>query len=363
MGQNKNKTALTTIGIDHSTNRQIDTIYYYYQGEKTYLTPSTNKMLVKIANNANRNRLSNLIQTDSNVEISTNIITDTLNSFIILETKINKNIDSLTLSKYRESPDVVSAYPMLRYGNGSVLNGVLDKFIVKLKPSTTLFQLQNLLTNNNCYINSVYLDSTLFFITTNETSTTSALQMANMFYETSLFEFSEPDFLIDNSFQSNDTYFNDQWGLKNTGQYGGTAGIDIKVEQAWTITEGSSNIKIAVVDDGVDRNNIDLSPNLIEGINVLDFLNTNYVYASMEQGVPKYNDDNHGTACAGIIVARKNNEGISGVAPNCKVMPINIGSFKEPHKTVTTSSLAIGILFSYLFGADVISNSWRTAPF
>ncbi|GHV08113.1 hypothetical protein FACS1894160_1860 [Bacteroidia bacterium] len=35
-------------------------------------------------------------------------------------------------------------------------------------------------------------------------------------------------------------------------------------------------------------------------------------------------DDNHGNACAGVIAASHNNEGIAGIAPNCKIMPIRI---------------------------------------
>lgn len=38
-------------------------------------------------------------------------------------------------------------------------------------------------------------------------------------------------------------------------------------------------------------------------------------------------NNNHGNACAGIIGAAHNNgEGIAGIAPNCKILPIKISS-------------------------------------
>ncbi|MBE9491801.1 MAG: peptidase S8, partial [Bacteroidetes bacterium] len=42
------------------------------------------------------------------------------------------------------------------------------------------------------------------------------------------------------------------YNLNNTGQFGGTAGIDINAPQAWNITKGSSSIRIAVIDNGVE---------------------------------------------------------------------------------------------------------------
>lgn len=55
-----------------------------------------------------------------------------------------------------------------------------------------------------------------------------------------------------------DTYYSDQWHLKNTGQAGGTSSADIKAEQAWNIFTGSSSIKIGIFDSGVDLDHVDL---------------------------------------------------------------------------------------------------------
>ena len=76
-------------------------------------------------------------------------------------------------------------------------------------------------------------------------------------------EFAEPSFFRE--MKSLNTHFTDQWGFKNTGQYVGTSGIDIKAEQAWVITRGSPNIKIAIIDEGVDLTHPDLQANIFSG--------------------------------------------------------------------------------------------------
>jgi hypothetical protein len=55
-----------------------------------------------------------------------------------------------------------------------------------------------------------------------------------------------------------------QWGLRNTGQSppGGTSGADIKAEQAWDITTGSSNVLLAVLDSGIPLRASDLGLSL-----------------------------------------------------------------------------------------------------
>lgn len=144
----------------------------------------------------------------------------------------------------------------------------------------------------------------------------------------------------------NDPLFSNQWGLNNTGQNGGTAGVDIKYCDAMTITQGSPNIIVAVVDEGVDLTHPDLQANIIGGFDAT---------GNGSNGAPTNTITDHGTACAGIIGAIKdNNLGGSGVAPNCRIMPC-----KMDYGFVQTDEwLANCIDFAWQNGADVITNSW-----
>jgi subtilisin family serine protease len=59
-----------------------------------------------------------------------------------------------------------------------------------------------------------------------------------------------------------DTYFDQQWGLNNTGQNDGIPGADIQAPDAWDITTGSGNIIVAIVDTGIDYTHSDLVGNI-----------------------------------------------------------------------------------------------------
>lgn len=175
-------------------------------------------------------------------------------------------------------------------------------------------------------------------------TTTDAMQMANLFYESGLFAAAEPEFI--NTFKmscTNDTYFNQQWNLLNTGQYGSTyAGIDINLCNAHTISKGDNSIVIAVFDQGVDCTHEDL--------NIYDLS-----YNTETQTSPSVIYGSHGTACAGIIGAKSNNNlGIAGIAPECPIMSIS-NSMTIPSNA---DELADGFMYAANNGASIISNSW-----
>jgi alpha-tubulin suppressor-like RCC1 family protein len=149
----------------------------------------------------------------------------------------------------------------------------------------------------------------------------------------------------------NDEYFPNQWHLLNTGQSGGTPGADIRAPEAWEITTGDPNIIIDVVDVGVDTHHPDLVNNLVPGYDFWD------IDAIPD---PVMNDpmDTHGTTCAGLIAAEGNNGiGVTGVAYNCKIMPIRHGS--ETEGRMSEEEEVTAFRWAAANGADVISCSWH----
>lgn len=194
-----------------------------------------------------------------------------------------------------------------------------------------------------------------------------ALQTSKLVFQSGMVNFCTPDFRVEadlDSYIPNEEYFNQQWYLHNTGQYTnddnqGVVDADIDAPEAWDITKGSSNVVTAVIDTGVTSNHADL-PNSRQ----IRLFGSNFAYPydgnSRSDSDPVFNGnsarftDNHGNACAGIIAATQdNNQGITGIAPLTKIMPIKIFFQRS-----TTSTFADAIDFAVNNGASIINNSW-----
>ncbi len=136
----------------------------------------------------------------------------------------------------------------------------------------------------------------------------------------SLVEFAEPNGIIHAAYDPNDTYYQSglQWYLKNTGQNppSGTSDADIDAPEAWNITQGSSDIKIAVLDSGIPKIDGDLShPDLNDYPRIMPLVDYVGEGDYLENVKDLYG---HGTHVAGIIGAETNNtEGIAGIANGC----------------------------------------------
>jgi subtilisin family serine protease len=128
-------------------------------------------------------------------------------------------------------------------------------------------------------------------------------------------EYAEPNYLVRAAAVPDDTRFNTQWYLQNTGQMVngllGTADADIDAPEAWDLTKGTPSLIVAVIDSGVDKNHPDLADNLATGY---DFVDDDNEPADL---------NGHGTHVAGIIGAVSNNaRGITGIAGNSRIMPL-----------------------------------------
>ena len=160
---------------------------------------------------------------------------------------------------------------------------------------------------------------------------------------------------------SNDPLYDRQWYLENTGtplQFNGIPGADIQVNDAWNISKGT-DIIVAILDSGIDTLHSEFTGRLLPGFDAFatDSINTN--------GYPflNFNQNAHGTACAGIVGAAQDNEiGISGVAPEAILVPVRIFFYIELNNQVVPftnmNALLTGSAYSWnTIGADVISCS------
>ncbi len=169
-----------------------------------------------------------------------------------------------------------------------------------------------------------------------------------------------------------DTEYEKQWGLKNNGKnsgnifFPGIKGMDINAEKAWTITTGSKEVKIAVIDTGVDYQHEDLKENIM--INESEFNGQEGVdddgngYIDDIYGYDFANNDNdpmdghgHGTHCAGVIGATHNDIGIRGVMSKVEILPIQ---FLTVSGQGTLEGAIKAIDYATSRGVNIMSNSW-----
>lgn len=108
------------------------------------------------------------------------------------------------------------------------------------------------------------------------------------------------------SYTPTDPYFADQWYLRNTGQSGGVAGMDIRVDGAWTDYTGDG-VRIVVVDDGAFYDHQDLSANYDASVDY------NFV-THVDDGSAAGGQYSHGTQVAGFIVSAQDGAGVVGLA-------------------------------------------------
>lgn len=140
------------------------------------------------------------------------------------------------------------------------------------------------------------------------------------------------------------------WGLTNT-----KASSHIDAVDAWKITEGSSNIVVAVVDTGVDSNHKDLKANMWKdptrkGENV-------YGWNFVTDKPNPIDDHGHGTHVAGIIGAIADpDDGMSGVAHKVSIMAVKYYSDANPG-SVNLRNTIRALNYAVDHGARIINYS------
>ncbi|NBX67184.1 MAG: type I secretion C-terminal target domain-containing protein [Proteobacteria bacterium] len=140
-----------------------------------------------------------------------------------------------------------------------------------------------------------------------------------------------------------DTHFGLQWHLKNTGQNGGTAGIDIDVTRVWDDYKGAG-IKVAIIDDGFDLTHADLAANFNT--------TTDYDFRRNDATPMFETGDAHGTAVAGTIGADDNGLGMVGVAPDAQMSGLRVSFSSDSTLAMFENAMIAARNF------DVVNNSW-----
>lgn len=208
-------------------------------------------------------------------------------------------------------------------------------------------------------------DIASLFSTKNEDSTTE--ELITLYSKDPRVEQVQPNYKYELASIPNDPEFSNQWSLNNVGQtvngITGTNNADINYPEAMDIFSGSSNSGtiVAVLDSGIEYDHPDFAGHLWDGTNCVSYTGANlggcrYGYDFyMEDNDPYSNGIDHGSMVASIIGGVTNNgTGITGIAPNVKIMAVRVCSSVGCY----TSDVIRGIQFAEKNGAKVINASF-----
>lgn len=183
--------------------------------------------------------------------------------------------------------------------------------------------------------------------------------------------FAEPDYVCHGTVTPNDPYFTNDYGLNNTGQTGGLIDADIDAPEAWDLQKGSKNVKVGVIDSGVDYNHPDLAGNIwtnpgeIPGNGIDDdhngFIDDVHGWNFVTGSADPLDDQYHGTHVSGTIGAIGNNGvGVAGVCWNVSIVPLK---FLDSTGSGYNSDAVDAIYYATQIGVRLTSNSWGGGDF
>lgn len=309
--------------------------FYYFQGGKVTLSQDNSKM-VTLSPKGTSPRFP------SGITVSRNVQDNALN-ILVLDKSTSTPLSTIKRQLSMTNPSLV-VLPCYKDANGMEL-APTGYVYVELKAAADYSLLKETASEFGCTVVRQNKFMPLWYtLRITPSSGANPVDVANGIYETGNFSASSPDFSFDALEISYDPDVTEQWGLYNP-KY---ENIDISASQAWNYATGIG-IKIAIVDQGIELTHDDLADNIYS---------KSYDAYTGKSPSGVYNSPRsigHGTHCAGIAAAvRNNNIFIAGVAPDAKLMSVSM-NFDAGN---AIEQVADAINWAWQNGADIISCSW-----
>ncbi|HEX9062592.1 MAG TPA: S8 family serine peptidase [Clostridia bacterium] len=143
----------------------------------------------------------------------------------------------------------------------------------------------------------------------------------------------------------------------------------ISADKAWDLTTGSPNITVGIVDTGVYIDNKDLLPNMWTNSkeipnNRIDDDGNGYVddyfgYNFDDESSDCFDDDGHGTLCAGLVAAKGNNSiQVAGVSWQTKIASLRIVG--ASHHQALAGDMIEAVNYASKMGIQILNISMGT---
>ena len=324
--------------------------FYFYKGEQITLPINTQHFLVY----ADLTKIS--VDFFAKEYLVTEWIEDGRNGIIEAQVSIpNGNYDSV-VNVLKAKEYVIDIEPVI--GN-NVLYNTSRLFYVKLHTPQDYSLLSSMASRTGAEIRGeVSFCENWYELSVNKNSTGNSIETANQFWESQYFEDIDPGFIFHFEPTSStacvsDSRFDEQWGMQA-----------VKACSAWKITKGDTNVRIAVIDMGIDVHHQEFDSTHV----VFSYdIETNAPQAEsyFTEDWPRDNNPNdsatrhyHGMHVGGIIFANHNRYEVAGCCPNSSLVNISTKFIDDDNNA---SKMANSINLAVLHGSKVINNSWGDA--
>jgi subtilisin family serine protease len=354
-----------------------DRPFYYHGGQKVFLTPTPSTLAAKVhAGVSIPDRFPKLTQYFHSIAPSA---MGSEREIIVSNASVPQGKAAAAISPAEASREITSV-PVYHYGKLTLV--LQNEVLVNFKPSASITDRESLLKKFSSSFKELVPGSGAYAVSLGNPAAT--LEVSNVLHGNRDVLSAEPNFLVLSTPDKKatkrwvapemppasggpltptypqDQFFNRQWSLENRIDQSayGKEKADIRVRGAWDVTKGTEQVRVAILDDGVDINHPDLQDQLIrdnEQVVAWDVI----ADSPIQQRAAS---DTHGTHVAGVIAARTNNViGVAGIAPGVKIVPIRMGS------TTVKNWTNAGLFFKAVYKAvelhaDVINASFFFPP-
>jgi len=253
--------------------------YYYSNGRKNALTLSTEKVAVRFKQGLTIEEQEAFVESEPGLGLFPQREEPPIFRMFVLPLLEGATEEYViqTIKGLNSRAEVEVAYPIFDYPSSEIV--LTDQFIVKFYPSVSEAEIDAFNTLNAVEIARKIEGIEHYILRVTDPKNMNTLKIANLYYENPITIFSSPNFIrrtenLPSRVTPNDKYFDEdkQWPLDNFEQDppGGTDDADINAPEGWSISTGSSDIVIAVLDTGVDLAHEDLVNKLVPGYDAFD---------------------------------------------------------------------------------------------
>jgi len=140
----------------------------------------------------------------------------------------------------------------------------------------------------------------------------------------------------------------------------------ISADKAWDITKGSPSITVGIIDSGILIDNKDLYPNMWTNTNEINgnyidddgngYIDDYFGYNFAGKNSDCYDDDGHGTKCAGLVAAKGNNYSqIAGVSWDTRIACLRIQD--QMHRSASIADMVEAINYASKMEIQILNIS------